>query len=208
MAELTFYTNPMSRGRIVRWMLEEVGAPYETELLDYASTLKGEAFRSINPMMKIPAIVHRGKAVTECAAICLYLADAFPEAGLAPATNDRADYYRWMLFAAGPVEQAVTMKALGVQPEAGRERMLGFGSYDLLVDVLDRELAGRDYLAGGRFSAADLYLGAQLGWGMQFGTLPKRESFEAYVGRLTDRPAYKRAVEIDDALMPQQPQAA
>lgn len=208
MAELIFYTNPMSRGRIVRWMLEEVGAPYKTELLDYASTLKGEAFRSINPMMKIPAIVHRGKAVTECAAICLYLADAFPEAGLAPATNDRADYYRWMLFAAGPVEQAVTMKALGVQPEAGRERMLGFGSYDLLVDVLDRELAGRDYLAGGRFSAADLYLGAQLGWGMQFGTLPKRESFEAYVGRLTDRPAYKRAVEIDDALMPQQPQAA
>lgn len=202
MAELTFYTNPMSRGRIVRWMLEETGAPYATEVLDYATTMKQQPYLSINPMGKVPAIRHGDRIVTECAAICAYLADAFPEAGLAPATDDRADYYRWMFYAAGPVEQAVTTRAMGFTPTAEHGRMVGYGSFDQMVDVLEQAVSGRDYMAGGRFSAADVYVGSQLGWGLMFGTLPKRPAFEAYVARLQERPAYRRATGKDDALMP------
>jgi glutathione S-transferase len=202
MAEVTFYTNPMSRGRIVRWMLEETGAPYETELLDYATTMKQEPYLSINPMGKVPAIRHGDKVVTECAAICAYLADAFPQAGLAPATDDRADYYRWLFYAAGPVEQAVTTKAMGFTPSPEQGRMVGYGSFDQMVDVLEKLVDGRDYVAGNRFSAADVYVGSQLGWGLMFGTLPKRPAFEAYVARLQERPAYRSATEKDDALMP------
>jgi glutathione S-transferase len=202
MAELTFYTNPMSRGRIVRWMLEETGAPYETQVLDYASTMKQEPYLSINPMGKVPAIRHGDKVVTECAAICAYLADAFPDAGLAPPTDDRADYYRWLFYAAGPAEQAVTNKAMGMTPTAEQGRMVGYGSFDQMVEVLEKAVSGRDYIAGDSFTAADVYVGSQLGWGLQFGTLPKRPAFETYVGRLHARPAYRRAAEKDDALIP------
>lgn len=145
---LTFYTNPMSRGRIARWMLEEVGAPYETVVLDYATTMKGEAYRSINPMGKVPAIVHDGHVLTEGAAICAYLADAFPEAGLAPPLSERADYYRWLFFAAGPVEHAVTNKSLGVTPTDDQQRMAGYGHFDLTVDVLEKAVSANPYIAG------------------------------------------------------------
>src|SRR3546814_8560778 len=155
-SDLIFYTNPQSRGRIARWMLEEVGAPYETQVMDYASTMKGDAYRAINPMGKVPAIVHRGHVVTECAAICAYLADAFPDSGLAPPPADRADYYRWLFFAAGPVEQAVTNKALHAEATPEQRRMLGYGSYDLAVDVLEQAVSRQDYIAGARFSAADV----------------------------------------------------
>ena len=201
-ADLIFYTNPMSRGRIIRWMLEETGAPYDTVLLDYASTMKAEPYLSVNPMGKVPAIVHRGRAITECAAICAYLADAFPEAGLAPPAIDRADYYRWLFFAAGPVEQAVTAKAMGVTPNDQQQRMAGYGNYDLLVDVLEKAVAAHPYITGDRFTAADVYVGSQVAWGTQFGTLPQRDAFTAYVERVTTRDACKRANEIDDALMP------
>lgn len=201
-ADLIFYTNPMSRGRIVRWMLEEVGAPYETVLLDYASTLKEAAYLAINPMGKIPAIVHQGQIVTECAAICAYLADAFPEVGLAPATADRAAYYRWLFFAAGPVEQAITNSSMGLTPTEQQQRMAGYGSLERVVDVLEKAVAAHPYVAGDRFTAADVYVGAQIGWGMQFGTLPKRDAFLAYSERVMARAAYKRATDIDDALMP------
>ena len=207
--ELVFYTNPMSRGRIVRWMLEEVGAPYRTEILDYASTLKAPAYLAINPMGKIPAITHGGAVVTEGAAICAYLADAFPEAGLAPPTSDRADYYRWLFFAAGPVEAAVTAKSLGFEPKPEQERMAGFGSLAHVVDALELAVTGRDFIAGGKFSAADVYVGSQIGWGMQFGSIEKRPAFETYWGKLFERPAAVRARQIDDALLPaQQPQPA
>lgn len=199
-SDLIFYTNPQSRGRIARWMLEEVGAPYETQVMDYASTMKGDAYRAINPMGKVPAIVHRGHVVTECAAICAYLADAFPDAGLAPPTAQRADYYRWLFFAAGPVEQAVTNKALHFDATPEQGRMVGYGSYDLAVDVLEQAVSRHDYIAGDRFSAADVYVGSQVGWGLQFGTLPKRDAFTAYAGRLMAREAYARANEKDDAL--------
>ena len=201
MTDLTFYTNPMSRGRIARWMLEEVGAPYETVVLGYADSMKGPDYLAVNPMGKVPAISHRGQVVTEGAAICAYLADAFPDAGLAPAPADRADYHRWLFFAAGPVEQAVTHKAMGVVPTEQQTRMVGYGTYDGMVEGLDKLLSGRDYVAGERFSAADLYLGSQLNWGTQFGTLPKLDSFVAYVERLTARDAYKRAAALDDEAM-------
>ena len=94
--ELVFYTNPMSRGRIVRWMLEEVGVPYRTEILDYGTTMKQPDYLAINPMGKVPSLRHSAVVVTECAAICAYLADAFPGAQLAPPPRVRGAYYRWL----------------------------------------------------------------------------------------------------------------
>lgn len=201
--ELIFYTNPMSRGRIARWMLEEVGVPYRTEVLDYASTMKGEAYLAVNPMGKVPAIVHNGHVVTECAAICAYLAEAFPEAGLAPTAGERADYYRWLFFAAGPLEQAVTNNVAKFVPTAEQGRMFGFGNYDLAVDTLEKAVSAHPYIAGDRFTAADVYVGSTVGWGIGFGTLPKRDAFQAYHDRLVERDAYRRANELDDALMPE-----
>lgn len=202
MAELTFYTNPMSRGQIARWMLEEAGADYDTVILDYATTLKGADYLAINPMGKVPAIVHRGNVVTEGAAICAYLAQALPDAGLAPRDDaERAAYYRWLFFAAGPVEAAVTNRSLGVAPTAQQQRMAGYGTYDTVVDVLDRTVAGRDFVCGDRFTAADVYFGSQIIWGVQFGSLPSRDSFAAYIERLTARPAYLKAKKIDTDLI-------
>ena len=201
MSDIIFYHNPMSRGQIVRWMLEEVGAPYDTEILDYASSMKDENYRAINPMMKVPAISHNGNIVTECAAICAYLADMFPEAGLGPRENEKADYYRWLFFAAGPLEQAVTNKAVGFEPSAERERMFGYGNYDLAVDTLASHLADRDYVCGSRFNAADVYVGSAVLWGTQFGTLPKLDPFIAYGERLSTREAYKRCKEEDTQLI-------
>jgi len=198
---LTLYTNPMSRGRIARWMLEETGAAYDTVVLDYASTMKGEPYRAINPMGKVPAIVHDGAIVTECAAICAYLADAFPEAGLAPPPAGRADYYRWLFFAAGPVEQAVVNKSLGVAPSDQQQRMAGYGTFDLAIETFAKAITVTPYFAGDRFSAADVYAGSQLIWGLQFGTIPANAVFEDYVARVTDREAYVRARDTDDALI-------
>ena len=198
---LTLYTNPMSRGRIARWMLEEVGAEYETVVLGYDTTMKDEAYRAINPMGKVPALVHNGKTITECAAICAYLAEAFPEAGLAPRDDERADYYRWLFYAAGPVEAAVGNRALGVVPDAAQQRMIGYGSLDRVIDVLEQAVAAHPYIAGDRVTAADVYVGSQVIWGMQFGWLPKRPTFTDYAARLIERPAYKRAGDLDDALI-------
>lgn len=197
---LTFYTHPMSRGRVARWMLEEVGQPYETVLLDYETSMKAPDYLAINPMGKVPAIRHGDTVVTECAAICAYLADAFPEAGLAPASGSpaRGPYYRWLFFAAGPIEAAIIDRALGVDVPADKRAMVGYGQYDDVVDVLDRHLASAEYVAGDRFTAADVYLGSAVAWGTQFGTLPKRPSFDAYLGRIMSRPAAIRANEIDD----------
>lgn len=201
--EIVFYTNPMSRGRIVRWMLEELGQPYRTEVLDYGTTMKAAAYRAINPMGKVPAIRHRGVTVTECAAICAYLADAYPEAGLAPAFDDpaRGAFLRWMFFAAGPVDAAVTARSLGWQAPPERQGMVGYGSYEQMVDALETAVEIGPFILGDRFSAADVYVGSQIGWGLQFKTLPDRETFKAYAGRIMSRPAAIRAREVDDALI-------
>jgi glutathione S-transferase len=201
MSDLLFYTNPQSRGRIVRWALEEAGVHYEVRVMDYADSMKGDAYLALNPMGKVPAIEHKGKVVTECAAICAYLADAFPDAKLAPAVDDRADYYRWLFFAAGPVEQAVTNNSAGFVPGEERSRMFGYGSYDLAMDTLEKAVSKSDYIAGDSFTMADVYVGSQIIWGLQFGSIPKRDAFAAYADRLTSRDAYKRAASADDALI-------
>jgi len=200
--DLVFYTNPMSRGRIVRWMLEEVGQPYRTEILEFGTTMKSPDYLAFNPMGKVPTIIHKGAVVTEAAAICAYLADAFPEAGLAPPTGDlrRAPYYRWMFFAAGPVEAALSNKAFGFEVPTERRGMIGYGCVEDVVNALEYAVTQSDYIAGDRFSAADVYVGSQIGWGMMFGTLEKRPAFEAYWKRIASRPAAIRAREIDDAL--------
>ena len=199
--ELVFYTNPQSRGRIARWMLEEVGAPYRTEIVDYGPAMTEGAYRAVNPMGKVPAIVHGGRVVTECAAICAYLAEAYSEAGLAPTPEERPDYYRWLFFAAGPAEQAITNNWAKFEASEQQSRMLGYGSYDLAVDVLEKAVSAHRYIAGNRFTAADVYVGSQVGWGILFGTLPKRDAFVTYFERLQARPAYQRAAEIDDKLV-------
>ncbi len=201
MTSLKFYTNPMSRGQIARWMLEEAGATYEQHIVQYGPDMKSEAYRAINPMGKVPAIVHDGKVVTECAAICAYLAEAFPQAGLAPLPEERADYYRWMFFGAGPLEQAVTNHSMGWEPSPDQQGMVGFGNFDLVVDTLTGWLGTHDYICGDRFTAADVYVGAQVDWGQAFGTLPARAELTAYAERLRARPAYIRAKAVDNELI-------
>jgi len=201
MADLKFYTNPQSRGQIVRWMLEEVGHPYDTEILTYDGTLKSEAYAKINPMQKIPAIIHDGNIVTEVAAICLYLADAFPEVGLAPPLKERADYYRWTFFASGPIEAAFSNKAVGWEPEPDKQRMFGYGSFDRAIDTLEKAVTGRHFITGEKFSAADVVIGSQIGFMLMFKLLEPRPAFTAYVSSVTDRPAYRRAKAEDERLI-------
>lgn len=205
--ELVFYTHPMSRGRMVRWMLEEVAQPYRTEVLDYGTTMKAPEYLAINPMGKVPALRHGATVVTESAAICAYLADAFPQAGLAPPPTDRlrGPYYRWLFFAAGPIEAAAMNKALGIEVPKERQMMAGYGSLADVLSALEGLLSTRDYVVGDRFTAADVYLGSHIGWGMQFGTIEKRSAFERYWQRVSTRPAAIRAKEIDDALVSAHP---
>ncbi len=200
MAELTFFTNPQSRGRIVRWMLEEVGRPYDTEIIVYED-MKSARYLAVNPMGKVPAVRHRGHVVTECAAICAYLADAFPEAMLGPNAEEKADYYRWLFYAAGPIEHAVTNNFAKWVPAPEQGRMFGYGSFDMVVSVLDDLFTSRDYICGNRFTAADVYVGSQIMFPLQFGMLPERDSFLRYRDRLQARDAYKRATEIDEKLI-------
>lgn len=199
---LTFFTNPMSRGRIARWMLEEVGEPYETVMTGWQD--KPAALLDVNPLGKVPTIVHDGAVVTEAAAICAYLADAFPAAALAPQGSERAPYYRWLFFTAGPVEAAMTDRVLGVTVPPERQALVGYASFERLVDTFEAAIASRDYIAGNRFTAADVYVGSAVGWFTQFGLLEKRETFMRYLDRLGQRPAWQRAIEIDDALMAEQ----
>jgi glutathione S-transferase len=201
MADLTFYTHPQSRGQTIRWMLEEIGQPYEAQVVDYGSTMKQEPYLSVNPMGKVPAIVHKGKVVTEVAAICCYLADAFPLARLAPPVDERADYYRWIFFTSGPVEAAFSNKAVGWEPTPERQRMFGYGNYDLAIGTLEKAIAGKEYIAADYFTAADLFVGANVNFMLAFNLLEPRPVFVDYARRMTDRPAYVRAKEIDSSLI-------
>jgi len=204
--ELVFYTNPRSRGRIVRWMLEEIGQPYRTEVLDYGTTMKAPAYLAINPMGKVPALRHGDMVVTEAAAICAYLADAFPQAGLAPPHGDRlrGSYYRWLFFAAGPVEAAVSNKAFGFVVPPEREGTIGYGSFQRVMDTLEQAVSGGNYLVGDKFTAADVYAGSQIGFGLMFKTFEPRPAFQHYWQRITVRPAFARARALDEALMAKQ----
>ena len=199
--ELVFYSNPMSRGRIVRWMLEETGTDYRTEVVQFGADMKSADYLAINPMGKVPAIRHGDTVVTETAAICAYLADAFPDAGLAPPIDARGAYYRWLFFAAGPFEAATTDRMLRATPTPEQEGMVGYGTGQTVVATLEHALANGDYIAGERFSAADVYVGSHVQWGMEMtGMLEKRPVFLDYWARLGTREAYLRAQELDDAL--------
>lgn len=203
MAAYTFFTNPMSRGQIARWALHEAGADYDQVLVDWAA--KPAAFLAANPMGKVPTVIHHAadgdRVVTECAGICAYLAHAHPEAGLLPIDAEAADYYRWMFFAAGPVEQAVVSKSMGWEVPEGREGMVGFGSYDRTIDALESHFDSHDFVCGARFTMADVYVGSQVDWGLTFGSIPPRPAFVAYAERLQARDAYKAAKGIDAALI-------
>jgi glutathione S-transferase len=203
MAAYTFFTNPMSRGQIARWALHEAAADYEQVLVDWAA--KPDALLKANPMGKVPTIIHHAESgdrvVAECAGICAYLAHAHPEVGLLPTDAEAADYYRWMFFAAGPVEQAVVVKSMGWEVPEGREGMVGFGSYDRTVDALESHFESHDFVCGARFTMADVYVGSQVDWGLTFGSIPTRPAFVAYADRLQARGAYKTAKGIDAALI-------
>jgi glutathione S-transferase len=201
--ELVFYGHPMSRARIARWMLEEVGAPYETKILEFGRSMKEPDYLAINPMGKVPAIRHGETVVTEAAAICAYLADAFPAAGLAPPlqSRERGPYYRWLFFGAGPVDAAVTDKALGFVVPVEREGMVGYGNLERTLAALEGQLYRTEYIAGDRFTAADVLVGSEIGWGMAFRGIDRRPAFERYWALLSARPAAVRAKEIDDKLV-------
>lgn len=207
-ASLVFYTNPQSRGQIIRWMLEEIGTPYETVILDYGTTMKAADYLAINPMGKVPAIRHEGKVVTECAAICAYLAEAFPQAGLKPGADGLADYYRWMFFAAGPVEAAFSNQAAGLVPPEDKQMMMGYGTFESTIDTLEKAVAGKTFIAGDAFSAADIYVGSMIDFLMMFGVMQPRPAFTDYIAGLKTRPAYVRAKEIDAALVAEREAAA
>jgi len=200
MSELVFYTNPQSRGRIVHWMLEEVGLPYETVWLEYGTSMKAPPYLAINPMGKVPALRHGDAVVTEAAAICAYLADRFPEQGLIPPAGDprRAAFFRWLFFAAGPLEMAATVRSMQWQVPEGKNSVVGFGTHEDTLRALETALAHGPYVCGEQFTAADVYVGSSLGWGMMFGTIEKRPVFEAYVGRLFGRPAAQRANALNE----------
>lgn len=199
MADLTLYTSPGSRGRIARWMLEEVGAPYDLKVLTGTSSQNSE-YLSINPMGKVPSIVHGDTVVTEAAAICAYMADAFPSASLAPDREQRGDYYRWLFFAAGPLEAAIANKMLGVVVPDELQKGIGYGSLERVVGALEGAVSHQPYIAGDEFSAADVYVGSQIGLGLQFGTIDTRPAFEKYWARVSQRQAYVRTQELEAEL--------
>lgn len=198
---LTFYTNPQSRGQTVRFMLTELGIDYETVVLEYGASMKAPQYLAINPMGKVPALVHDGKVVTEAAACCAYLADAFPKAGLAPRPEERADYYRWIFFAAGPVEAAMVDRARKLAPEGQMKTMSGYGDWNTMLATLDGAVA-KDWLCGERFTAADVYVGSTLDWLCQFGMIQPTANMDRYLERLRARPAYAEAKRMDAALVP------
>lgn len=200
MNDLVLYTNPMSRGRIAHWMLEEIGQPYETVWMEFGAGTRSPEYLAVNPMGKVPAIKHGSLLVTETAAICAYLADRFPEKNLIPPSNDpgRAAYFRWMFFAAGPLEMAVTAKSLDWQVPEGKGGFVGFGSYAETIAALEQALTPGPFICGEQFTAADVYAGSQIGWGLMFGTIEKRPLFEAYVARINARPAAQRANRINE----------
>jgi glutathione S-transferase len=199
--DLVFYFAPHSRSSIVLWVLEELGVPYKMEQLSLKKgTQKSPEYLAINPMGKVPAIKHGDTVVTEASAICCYLADAFPAAGLAPAIGDpqRGTYLRWLFFSPSCIEPAMADKAFQRPPVPAST--VGYGDFDTVIDTVSRAVSHGDYLLGDRFSAADVVLGSTLRYGMMFGVIPKRPEFEAYTGRLASRPALQRTQARDQEL--------
>lgn len=203
MAEYTFYTNPMSRGQIARWALHEVNADYSQVIVDWQN--KPAAFLAANPMGKVPTIVHHAsggdRVVSEAPAICHYLAEMHPQANLLPKGDEMADYFRWLFFAAGPVEQAITSRFLKFEPEPDQEGMAGWGNFERTMTTLENHLEDRGFVCGPRFTMADVYVGSAVDWGLNFGSIPPNRAFVGYAERLQARAPYKAAKAVDNALI-------
>ncbi|OYX66798.1 MAG: glutathione S-transferase [Sphingomonadales bacterium 32-64-17] len=192
MADFTLFFNPMSRALIGKWALEEAGADYAISLVEWDN--KPAELLAANPLGKIPTLIHHSAegdyAVSECAAICHYVADVAAPA-LLPTDAEKADYFRMMFFAAGPVEAAVSNKAMGWVPDGERGEMtIGYGSFERVTAMLDGWFAERAYVCGERFTMADVYVGSQVDWGLRFGSIPAGANLEVYAARLRERPAY------------------
>lgn len=188
---ITLYTNPMSRGKIAEWMLAEIGVPYEKIELEYGAAMKTPEFLALNPMGKVPTLVHDGKVVTEAAAICLYLADVFPEANLKPLDDERANYYRWTLFAAATLEQGFAFHGAGLTLDERQKSNMGCGDLDTAINALAEHLQHNAYVVGSRFTAADVYVGSQLNFFVRlFKMTPTCDAFERYLDRVTSRTAF------------------
>lgn len=195
MPDITLYHASPSRSSVALWMLEETGVPYDIHLLRLSEgdNLKPD-YLAINPMGKVPALRHGDTVITEVAAICTYLADAFPEKGLAVpiGTPERGVYLKWLFFGPGCLEPAMVDRA-APRKEPPRRAMLGYGDFDTTMNVVARAVEKGPWLMGERFTAADVVIGANIRWGMVFGLLPERPEFKAYAERLAARPAAQRA---------------
>jgi glutathione S-transferase len=202
MPRLTLYHAAPSRSSVVHWMLEEVGEPYDVQLM---SLKKGENraadYLKVNPMGKVPALRHGEVVITESAAICAYLADAFPQARLNVPVDDprRGPYLKWLFFGPSCVEPAI-IDRLFPRPGDIPRAALGYGDYDTVIEVLAAAVRNGPYLMGEQFTAADVVIGSGLRWGMMFKGLPERPEFVAYAGRVAERPASKRATQKDQEL--------
>jgi glutathione S-transferase len=191
---IILYSNPMSRGRIAHWMLEEVGEPYEMRVLRLDKREhKTPEYLKLNPMGKVPTIVHKGVVVTEAAAICAYLADAFPQKRLAPALDDpaRGTYFRWLFFGAGCVEAAIVDKSFS-RPMPDRPGVIGYGTYDEVLGALEYAIGRGPFILGEHFTAADVYVASAIGWGMMTKAIEPRPAFQKYMGEMSTRPAFQR----------------
>jgi len=204
MPDLKLYHAVPSRSMIVRWLLEEIGEPYDIELLDLrAGDHKKPGYLAVNPLGRVPALRHRDVVVTETAAICTYLADAFPQARLAVPIESplRGPYLRWILFASATTEPAVLWRALG--KAVANAEYKPFSEIEEVAAVLCDALRGRSFVVGDRFTAADVMLGAIVMWGMTiYRVLPEHAELVAYWQGLEKRPAWQRASAADAALMP------
>lgn len=206
MAEYTFFFNPMSRAQIARWALHEAGANYEPVLVEWDA--KPAALLAANPMGKLPTVIHhragRDHAVSEAAAVCHYLAEMSAPA-LLPRDDEKADYFRWLFFAAGPLEAAITARAFGFDSgdDPKKQMTVGWGSFDKAVATLEDWFGRHDHVCGNRFTMADVYVGSQVDWGLQFGTIPAQHSLVAYAERMRGRDAYQAGKAIDNPLMEQ-----
>lgn len=202
MSEITLYTHPMSRGRVVRWMLEEIGVPYNVETIEFGSNMKSPEYLAINPMGKVPAIKHGNTVVTEVAAICAYLADQFPDSKLAPpsGSQERGAYYRWLFFMAGPFEMATSALAYGWKIDSSNAEAVGCGLVEDSINTLEKVLGTMPFICGDKFTAADVLVSSYLWWSIMQKNIPSNKIFEDYIQRTESRPAAKRANDLDDDL--------
>jgi glutathione S-transferase len=199
---VTFFHSPQSRAAGTRALLEELGADYELHLLDLKNGQQRQPeYLAINPMGKVPAILHGGALVTEQPAVFIYLADLYAEAGLAPSIGDpqRGPYLRWLVFYGSCFEPAVTDKSM--QREPAPPSTCGYGDYDTMLKTVVDQLEKGPYLLGERFSAADVLWGTALNWTTMFKLVPELPVIRAYIDRVLARPGVQRAAALDGELV-------